>query len=205
MFGRSKLSVGLLALLMGLLPVSVCFAGPESGRILGGPGNAPVKLEVFSDFQCPSCREFYLGTIIPVLRDYASKGKVCVIYHEFPLNMHMYARDAARYSVAAYRLGQMKWVPVLDSLYQNQAWWTLDGNVEATVARAMSKEDFQRVKRILQDPSINTELDSEIAFGRKKSIKSTPTIFIKHDGGEEKVESSVPYLVMKQYLDQILK
>jgi protein-disulfide isomerase len=205
MIGKSKLSVALLVLLMGLLPASVRSASPESGRILGGSGNAPVKVEVFSDFQCPSCREFYLGTIIPVLRDYASKGKVCVIYHEFPLNAHLYARDAARYSIAAYRLGQLKWVPVLDSLYQNQAWWSLDGNVAATVARAMSREDFQRVKQSLQDPSINKELESEIASGKKREIKSTPTIFIKYAGGEEKIEGGVPYLVLKQYLDQIIK
>ena len=205
MFGKSKLSVVLLILLISLLPVPARSASPEAGRILGGSGNAPVKLEVFSDFQCPSCREFYLGTIIPVLRDYASKGQVCVIYREFPLNMHLYARDAARYSVAAYRLGQLKWVAVLDSLYQNQAWWSLDGSVEATVARAMSREDFQRVKQSLQDSSINKELESEIAFGKKREIKSTPTIFIKHAGGEEKVEGGVPYIVFKRYLDQIIK
>ena len=203
--GISKLSVALLLLIVGLAPASIRSAGPESGRILGGPGNAPVKLEIFSDFQCPSCREFYLGTIIHVLRDYASKGKVCVIYHEFPLDMHLYARDAARYSIAAYRLGQLKWIPVLDSLYQNQAWWSLDGNLEATVSRAMSPEDFQRVKQSLQDPGINKELESEIAFGKKREIKSTPTIFIRYAGGEEKVEGGVPYLVLKQYLDQIIK
>jgi protein-disulfide isomerase len=205
MIGKPKLRMALLLLLVGLLPAPIRSASPESGRILGGPGNAPVKLEVFSDFQCPSCREFYLEAIIPVLRDYASKGKVCVIYHEFPLNMHLYARDAARFSIAAYRLGQLKWVPVLDSLYQNQAWWSLDGSVEATVSRAMSREDFQRVKQSLQDPSINRELESEIALGKKREIKSTPTIFIIHGGGEEKVEGGIPYLVLKQYLDQITK
>lgn len=202
---KFRLHIGMVLLLAGLLPAPVGSASPESGRVLGGSTNAPVRLEVFSDFQCYACREFYLQTIIPVLRDYASKGKVCVIYHEFPLNMHLYGREAARYSVAAYRLGQLKWVPVLDTLYQNQAWWSLDGSVDATVSRAMSREDFRRLKQILQDPSVNKELESEIAFGQKKAVKSTPTIFIKHPGGEEKVEGGVPYLVMKQYLDQLIK
>jgi len=205
MVGKSKRSLSVLGLWIILLPVSVRSASPESGRILGGSANAPIKLEVFSDFQCPSCRQFYLETIIPVLRDYASKGKVSVTYHEFPLDMHQYARDAARFSIAAYRLGQLKWVPVLDSLYQNQAWWSLDGSVAATVARAMSREDFEIVKRSLQDSSINRELESEIAFGKKLEIKSTPTILITHAGGAQKVEGGIPYVVLKQYLDQIIK
>jgi protein-disulfide isomerase len=205
MAGKLKSSFWLFVLLAGFAPAFICSASPESGRILGGPSNAAVKLEVFSDFQCPSCREFYLSTIVPVLHEYASKGKVCVIYHEFPLNMHIYSRDAARYSIAAYRLGQLKWIPVVNSLYQNQAWWALDGNIGATVARVMSPADFQKVKQSLKDPGINRELESEIAYGKKMEIKATPTIFIKYEGKEEKVEGGVPYFVFKQYLDQIIK
>jgi protein-disulfide isomerase len=205
MVGRSILSIALLGLMVGFLPASIRSETPESGRILGGPGNAPIRIEVFSDYQCPSCREFYLGTIIPVLREYASKGKVCVVYHEFPLNMHIYSRDAARFSIAAYRLGQLKWVPVVDSLYQNQAWWSLDGNIAASLARAVSPEDLGKIKLIMQDPGINRELESEVAYGRKLEIKSTPTIFIKHAGIEEKVEGGVPYLIFKQYLDQLAR
>ena len=67
-------------------------AEPASGQILGGSKNSPVKIEVFSDFECPACRELYLVTIRQVLQEYSSKDKVCVIYHEFPLSSHRYSR-----------------------------------------------------------------------------------------------------------------
>src|SRR5512135_2584771 len=133
-----------------LLPV-VCFvfgsvpmrsADEPSGQMLGGSLNSPIRIEVFSDFQCPHCRDLYLGTIKPLLQEYASKDKVCVIYHEFPLAMHQYSREAARYSEAAGRLGQQKLLPVLDSIFTDQAQWAQDGSLEATVSKALPGEDF---------------------------------------------------------------
>lgn len=71
-------------------------------QCLGGELDAPIRIEVFSDFECPACREFYLNTIRPVLKDYCSLDKVCVVYHEFPLQGHKYSRQAAQYSKAAH-------------------------------------------------------------------------------------------------------
>jgi protein-disulfide isomerase len=179
--------------------------GQTLGQVVGGPLDAPIKLEVFSDFQCPSCRDMYLDTIRPVLRDYASKGKVCVIYHEYPLTMHKYAREAARYSAAAQRLGQMKWVPVVESLFMHQPEWSVDGNVEGAVAKALSAEDMQKVKRYFQDPGVNEAIDKEVALGQKREIKATPTLFLTYIGKEQRVEGGIPYTVLKQFLDQIVK
>ena len=135
----------MLRILKSTLLVIACFvfssissrsAEPPSGQILGGSLNSPVRIEVFSDFQCPHCRDFYLGTIRPLLQEYSSKDKVCVIYHEFPLAGHPYAREAARYTEAAAQLGQQKLLPVYDSIFTNQAQWSEDGKLEAVVATA---------------------------------------------------------------------
>ena len=74
-----------------------------SEQILGGRQDSPVRIEVFSDFQCPACRNFYLETIRQVLTKYCAEDKVCVIYHEFPLKMHQFSRLAARFGVRAGR------------------------------------------------------------------------------------------------------
>ena len=105
---RQSKSLILLALCIAVWPMSVRPSDRIEGQLLGGSLNSPIRLEVFSDFQCPSCRQFYLETIQPVLQEYSSKDKVCVIYHEFPLNQHPYARQAALYSEAASRLGREK-------------------------------------------------------------------------------------------------
>jgi protein-disulfide isomerase len=160
---------------------------------------------VFSDFQCPACRDLYLGTIKRVLQEYSSKDKVCVIYHEFPLSMHQYAKDAARYSEAAGRLGQQKLLPVFDSLFTDQLEWSKDGSLEATVSKSLPNEDFQKLKNIMQEATINAEIEREIQHGIKKEIQSTPTLVISYLGKQQRVEGVVAYDVLKQFIDSIVK
>ena len=167
--------------------------------------NSPIKIEVYSDFQCPACRDFYLGTIRQILQEYSSRDKVCVIYHEYPLQMHAYAREAARYAEAAYRLGQQKLLQVMDSLYTDQALWSQDGKLEPTVAKALSKDDFQKLKKNMLDPGINSTIDKEIQLGTLNEVKSTPTIFISYIGRQQKVEGIITYIVLKQFIDSIVK
>jgi protein-disulfide isomerase len=57
---------------------------------LGGQPNAPLKIEVYSDFQCPHCRSFYLETIKPLIADFTKEkriGQIYIVYHDFPLDM----------------------------------------------------------------------------------------------------------------------
>src|SRR5512137_1981088 len=137
MFAKLK-SMTILALCCGVCSIPVYPMDQPSGQMLGGSLNSPIRLEVFSDFQCPACRELYLGTIRQVLQEYSSKDKVCVIYHEFPLPMHQYAKEAARYSEAAGRLGQPKLLTVFESLFTDQAQWTKDGSIELAISKALT-------------------------------------------------------------------
>lgn len=195
------LLIGFSALLAGLVRSS----DDAAGQLLGGSLNSPIKLEVFSDFQCAACRELYLKTIRPVLQEYSSKDKVCVIYHEYPLSTHRYSREAARYSEAAARLGQDKLLPVLELLFTEQALWSQDGNIEATIAKALSHEDLQKVKKLVQDPSINESIDKQVAFASRKEVRATPTLFLYYIGREQKVEGLIPFAVLKQFFDRIVR
>jgi len=179
-------------------------ARPE--QCLGGKLDAPVRIEVFSDFECPACRAFYVGTIRQVMKDYCSAGKVCVIYHEFPLAMHPYAREAARYSVAAQRLGRTQWAAVVDALYENQDRWALDGKVDAAIMGALSPEDYMKVRRMLPEPSIEDAIVRDIALGQQRKVTSTPTWFaISPITKEQRVEGPVDYKFLKPWVDSIIK
>jgi len=202
---RRLISISLVVVCLTLWPVPTKSADEPSGQILGGSLNSPIKIEVFSDFQCPACRDLYLGTIKRVLQEYSSKDKVCVIYHEFPLSMHQYAKDAARYSEAAGRLGQQKLLPVFDSLFTDQLEWSKDGSLEATVSKSLPNEDFQKLKNIMQEATINAEIEREIQHGIKKEIQSTPTLVISYLGKQQRVEGVVAYDVLKQFIDSIVK
>jgi protein-disulfide isomerase len=149
-------------------------------QCIGGRLDAPVRIEVFSDFQCPACRGFFLDAI------------------------HNLARVAARYSKAAQRLGRKQWVAVMGALYTSQAEWSWDGSVEAVVARALSPQEFADLKKRLEDPSVDTAIDREVALGEKREVQSTPTFFLTSGGKEERVVGSVPYAVLKGYIDRLI-
>src|SRR5512136_2075156 len=161
-----------MTVLVGV-PAQTPQLAPE--QVIGGRLDAPVRIEVFSDYQCPACRVFFLDTIQKVLETYCSQDKVCVIYHEFPLKNHNLARVAARYSKAAQRLGRKQWLAVMGALYTSQAEWTWDGSVEAVISRTLSPQDFAELKKRLEDPSIDTAIDREVALGEKRQVTSTPT------------------------------
>ncbi|MBP1610451.1 MAG: twin-arginine translocation pathway signal [Acidobacteria bacterium] len=174
-------------------------------QILGGRPDSPVRIEVFSDFQCPACKNFYLDTVRQVLREYAAEDKVCVIYHEFPLKMHQFSRLAARYSLAAQRLGQRQWRAVMEALYSNQSQWSLDGSIDAVVAKVLDLEDLKKVRKLVEDATVNDSVNRDVTLGNQKEVNHTPTIFIYDGSKEQKVVGGLEYPLLKEYIDRIVK
>jgi protein-disulfide isomerase len=182
----------MLALICPDWPAPVRSSEGPSGHVLGGALSSPIKIEVFSDFQCSACREFYLRTI-------------CVIYHEFPLSTHAYSRNAAQYAEAAAQMGVQHLLPVMDSLFMEQAKWSQDGKLEDSISKVLPHEDFLKLKKMVNNPAINQAIDKEIQLANRQNIRSTPTLIISYTGKQQRVEGLVTYLVLKQFVDSILK
>jgi protein-disulfide isomerase len=53
-----------------------------SGRTLGNT-DAPVTLDVWSDYQCPLCQSFAQTVLRQLVTKYVATGKVRVVYHDF--------------------------------------------------------------------------------------------------------------------------
>ena len=60
-----------------------------------GPVTAAVRIDLFSDFQCPACKALHEQTIKRVKEEFALTGKIRLVHHDFPLPQHKYARPAA--------------------------------------------------------------------------------------------------------------
>src|SRR6185295_6273152 len=88
-----------LAGLLAAAPVDM-----KPGKTMGTPV-AAITVEVYSDFQCPGCKVLHDTWMPRLLHDYVSTGKVYLIQHDFPLNIHAYAKTAAYYANAAERIG----------------------------------------------------------------------------------------------------
>ena len=199
-------AAGFLLLIAVLSAAGQTAKGTEDEMYLCGQPNSPVKIEVFSDFQCPVCRTFYLETVKPLVADYAAGNKVYIVYHDFPLDMHPYARKAARFALAANRLGRERWLRVTDVLYNEQAQWSQDGNIEAALAKALDPTELVRLSKLAADPAIDAVLGQEIMLGQSRSINSTPTVFvITETGRQQRIDSGIPYPVLKDFLERTLK
>ena len=196
---RKLLTAIFLLLCLAAYAPPVVSADGTAGLILGGSDKSPVKLEVFSDFECPACAHFFLNAITNVIEDF--KGSVCVIYYEFPLPMHKYGRPAALYATAAARLGdQQKLLTVFKTLFADQDKWAKDGRLEASVSKALSSEDLQKLKSIMETESVSIEreVDKDIKVGTDKGINQTPTILLTHAGKQERV--TIPSNVRDMYM-----
>lgn len=188
-----------------------------------GSPSAPIKLEVFSDYQCPSCRNFFEGTLRPLMSSYVAEGKVYLVQHDFPLQMHAYSGQAARWANAAAEIGKFEDVDA--ALFDNQTTWSADGSVEKYVAGAMSASDFKRVQAIMKgctgppptsrndhtlpQPETSCPVDpfiiQDIAQGYQIPVQATPTYVISYKGQKYPAGSgAVSWDIMKQFFDSLL-
>ena len=69
----------------------------------------------------------------------------------------------------------------------------------------MPREDLLKIKKVMKNPSLNQAIDRGIQLGIKYKVTSTPTMFISYSGKQQRVEGIVTYLVLKQFIDSIIK
>lgn len=177
---------------------------------LGGKPGAPVKIEVFSDYQCPVCRTFYLESLKPLLLHYMKAGKIdqiAIQYHDLPLDsIHQHARKATRYAIAALRMGKDKWLKVSDALYMQQAVWSEDGNIEGALEKMLDPAEMAQLKKLVTDPSIDEAIKGEVLLAQSRNINSTPTVFvIQETGRQQRATGNIPFEILRDYIDKLLK
>src|ERR1700692_1918324 len=112
-----------------------------------GSKNAPLVLEVFSDFQCPACKTLFTTTNRQLMDNYVSTGRVYLIHRDFPLPMHAHSKVAAQYSRAAAQIGKLE--SVEDVLFQNQEKWEQTGDVDGTIATVLSSSEMAKVRALV--------------------------------------------------------
>ena len=167
-----------------------------------GPVTAAVRIDLFSDFQCPACKALHEQTIKRVKEEFAQAGKIRLVHHDFPLPQHKYARQAAILAAAADRLG--KYDVVADALFHQQESWGQSGNVDAVVDSVLTPEERKKLREIAKDPAILANIERDIQLGERMKVSSTPTMIVTHDGKPNPVVGVVSYTVFSKYLNTIV-
>lgn len=172
-----KATVG--SLISPLRPTPTSLVDPTNPRALG-KANAPVKVEIWSDFQCPACDTF-ATTIEPDLIDqYVATGKAYVIYRDRVV-IDRFATDVESHqAAAAARCAGDKFWPFHDYLFENQK-----GENAGTFSSAFlaSVADAVRADRTAYDACMANgaadrvaAVNAETAQGAAAGVSQTPTI-----------------------------
>jgi len=166
-----------------------------------GSKNAPVVMEIFSDFQCPACRQLYGATNRQLVDTYVNTGKVYLIHRDFPLPMHAYSKVAALYGRAASQIG--KFEPVEQTLFENQEKWGQSGDVDGTVAAVLSPADMAKVRNLVKAGTLQTLIDKDVALGHIDNVGQTPTTIFHSKGQTYPVAGAMTFEVLKNFIDQL--
>lgn len=159
-------------------------------------------IEVFSDFQCPGCKQLHEQTVRPLSRDYVRSGKVYLIHREFPLPGHAYARDAASYACAAGRIG--KYEQASDALFRKQAEWAASGKVDEVVCAALTAAEARKVRALAKDPAVAAEIARDMQVATAAGIRQTPTLVVTHRLRRYPISGNVNYAFLCRLLDGFL-
>jgi protein-disulfide isomerase len=146
----------------------------KSVHIRGNP-EAPVTLEEFGDFECPSCAK--LATFIDqLIKEY--HPRVRLIFRNFSLPMHQLARDAALAAEAAGLQG--RYWEMHDMLFQEQRVWsgaTDAGKLFDFYAETLGL-DLNQFRKDVKSDKVRERIESDQARAKSLGVKMTPTLFV---------------------------
>ncbi len=167
-----------------------------------GSKKAKVKIEEFSDFQCPFCHRFFVETMPQIIKDYVASGKALYTFYNFPLDFHPQATQAAEAALCAG--DQNKYWEMHDLLFKNQQAWA---GQEATYLQTFDtlaqglKFNMDDFRNCLQKGKYTKLVQDDLALGKKKNVSGTPTLLIN---GKE-VVGAQPYETFQKEIDAALK
>ena len=191
-----------------LLLAALACAGAESSSAQSssaravGPVTAAVRIDVFSDYECPACKELHEQPLKRIKEEYAPQGKLRLVHHDFPLPMHKHARRASALAAAADRLGRFD--AVSDVLFRQQEAWSKSGGVDDVVDSVLTPEERKKIDQIAADPAIVASIERDIQLGQRMKITSTPTMIVTHNGKPNPVVGVVSYSVFSRFLNSLM-
>ena len=153
------------------------------GRPYLGKADAPATVYVFSDFQCPHCRDFALYVGTAVKKDLVATGKAKLVWVDFPFMGDGSATDESMLAAkAAYCGGQQgRFWDMHDWLYTNQPTVANTGGFNRARMEEIAAKvglDAPAFAACLDDPATAAHVAKDKDFGMSKSVRSTPSFML---------------------------
>jgi protein-disulfide isomerase len=149
--------------------------GANPGR---GSASAPVTIVEFSDFECPYCKRMTDALESGVLPKQGDK--VRVVFRNYPLPMHPWAKSAAEIAeCAALQKPDAFWA-IHDFFFQNQQTLNLDDVKSQTMkfAATIKGLDQQQFESCVNHEFGLGPVTQDQQLGQKMGVTGTPALFI---------------------------
>ncbi len=161
-----------------------------SSPSLGTPG-APVVLVLFTDFQCPYCREEANMLRKNLLSTFPKEVRLYL--KEFPLEqIHPWAKPAAIAGRCVFQQNPAAFWLYHDWVFEQQAQITPENLRAKVMDFAQGKEiDTLQLGRCIDTKATEAEVDSSIADAKALQVNATPTLFVN---GRRLVSAAWPQL-----------
>lgn len=146
-------------------------------RNVSGRADAPNSIRIFSDFQCPYCRDLWHETLPGWARQ---TTQYRVAHYHFPLDFHKNAFAAAEASECAAAQGAF-W-KMADQIFAGfDVWNRLSARDAATQFRTYAgnaKLTPATFEKCMTQRSSRAVVDAQIKAGLTLGVKGTPTVFL---------------------------
>jgi protein-disulfide isomerase len=151
------------------------------GLSIGNP-DAPVTMIVFSDYQCPGCREF-ASRIKPRLEaNEVKSGKLRMIYYDLPLSsIHQHSFLAARAARCAGDQG--KYWEYSELVFGRQSDWSVQRSAPLGKFKEYATTvglDQAAFESCLQSDRFADTVSANVRLAQQLGVNSTPTVIINN-------------------------
>ncbi|MGO9451418.1 MAG: DsbA family protein [Candidatus Binataceae bacterium] len=142
-----------------------------------GPPDALITIIEFADFECPFCAHAF-GEI-ETLTNTTYKGKIRLIFKDYPLNGHVWARTAAIAAECARLQNPNAFWDFARYFYTNQGQIN-PGNILQKVDAEVAKLglDDAALKACMATPAAAERVTQDEMDGNAVHVSSTPTFFV---------------------------
>jgi protein-disulfide isomerase len=146
--------------------------------VLGSP-EAPVELAIYSDFECPYCRNFALAAMPAITAEFVDTGLIRIRYVYFPLAaLHRNAVSSAKAAHCAGVAGRF-WA-YHDYLYVRQPEWSgaeASDSLWIGYAESLGIEP-QEFAGCLSAPETLAVIETDVREALDSGAQGTPTIVL---------------------------
>lgn len=147
-------------------------AGSGALRPALGPADAPIVMEVWSDFGCSFCARHALEVEPALVSRHVEPGTMRIEYYDFPVQGPA-SVDAA---VAARAAGQQgRWFDYASLLFTHQHEFGRERLLDH--ARQLDL-DLDQFARDLDSPLLAAAVERDLATGQQRGVRATPTFLL---------------------------